>query len=221
MTLLASPASEMGFMAIHWADDNASQESLNAWTHGLGFVLSLPAGFVLTRLALETNRDLVVSCIIYSVSLAAMYLFSTLSHAIRDPNWRHRCRTLDQGFVYTLIAGTFTPFIWSYLAGWPRNLLMAFVWGAAAMGFYSKVFSRHRINNMTSVSYILLGWVPSMVLFGYVSMECFGMMALGGVLYTLGVVFFNKHQTNKKKKPQLAMFVFLASQKHKKPRFYF
>jgi hemolysin III len=35
-----------------------------------------------------------------------------------------------------------------------------------------------------------------MVLFGYVSMECFGMMALGGILYTLGVVFLqNDHRS--------------------------
>lgn len=183
-------------MAIKWTDENASEEAINTWTHGAGFVLSLPAGFLLIRLANNNRHDLVWPCVIYSLSLTAMYLFSTLSHAIREPNWRHLIRTLDQGFVYTLIAGTFTPFIWSYLLGWTRILLMAFVWLAAASGFYSKVFSNHRINNMASLSYILLGWIPAMVLFEYVSLECFGMMALGGVLYTVGVLFLqNDHRS--------------------------
>lgn len=183
-------------MAIQWTDENASEEAINAVTHGAGFLLSFPAGFILIRLAFELRPALVWPCIVYSISLAAMYLFSTLSHAIREPNWRHRLRSLDQGFVYGLIAGTFTPFIWSYLQGWPRILLMAFVWIAAGTGFYSKVFTRHRINNMTSLSYILLGWIPSMVLLGYVSLECFGMMALGGVLYTVGVLFLqNDHRS--------------------------
>ncbi len=183
-------------MAIKWTDENASEEAINTWTHGVGFLLSLPAGFLLIRLAYNNRHELVWPCVIYSLSLTAMYLFSTLSHAIREPKRRHSIRTLDQGFVYTLIAGTFTPFIWSYLAGWPRILLMAFVWLAAALGFHSKVFSNHRINNMASLSYILLGWIPAMVLFGYVSIECFGMMALGGVLYTVGVLFLqNDHRS--------------------------
>ena len=183
-------------MAIQWTDENASEETLNTWTHGTGFLLSLPAGVILIRLAFEHRPELVWSCLVYSISLAAMYLFSTLSHWVREPKGRHRFRSLDQGFVYGLIAGTFTPFIWAYLESWPRIVLMTFVWIAAATGFYSKVFSKHRINNMASLSYILLGWVPAMVLFGYVPIECFGMMALGGVLYTLGVLFLqNDHRS--------------------------
>ena len=178
-------------MAIQWTDENAAEEALNTWTHGTGFVLSLPAGFILTRLALEQRAELVWSCLVYSISLSAMYLFSTLSHAVREPKWRHRIRSLDQGFVYTLIAGTFTPFIWAYMESWPRLFLTSFVWGAAATGFYSKVFSNHRINNMASLSYILLGWIPAMVLFGYVPIECFGLMILGGILYTVGVLFLH------------------------------
>ncbi len=183
-------------MAIHWNESNASQESINTVTHGVGFLLSLPAGFLLIWIASANRPDLVWPCVVYSISLAAMYLFSTLSHWVRDPNLRHRVRSLDQGFVYTLIAGTFTPFICSYLANSPRFLLLAFVWIAAGTGFYTKVFSRHRINNMASLSYILLGWVPAMVLFRYVSLECFGMMALGGVIYTIGVLFLqNDHRS--------------------------
>jgi hemolysin III len=105
-------------------------------------------------------------------------------------------RALDQGFVYTLIAGTFTPFVWSYMEGWPRLALMSAIWVAAGAGFYSKVFVKHRIDNMTAISHILLGWIPSMILLGYVSMVCFAMMALGGVLYTVGTLFLqNDHRS--------------------------
>ncbi len=183
-------------MAITWHEGNAKQEALNTFTHGLGFVFSLPAGLLLIWLAMQNRPALALPCLVYCFTLSAMYLFSTLSHAVREPLWRNRLRSLDQGFVYTLIAGTFTPFICSYLDNWPRTLLLAFVWIAAATGFYSKVFSGHRINNMASLSYILLGWVPAMVLFAYVSLECFGMMALGGVIYTIGVLFLqNDHRS--------------------------
>ena len=183
-------------MAISWTEENSAQESVNAWTHGLGFLLSIPAGFALTRLANEHRESLLTACVVYSLSLSAMYLFSTLSHAVREPAARHHMRALDQGFVYMLIAGTFTPFVWSYMEGWPRVALLTGIWLAAGAGFYSKVFGRHRINNMTAITYILLGWVPSMILLGYVSVVCFAMMALGGVLYTVGTLFLqNDHRS--------------------------
>lgn len=169
---------------------------MNAWTHGLGFLLSIPAAFLLYRMAAVHRENLVIACAVYSVSLTAMYLFSTLSHAVREPTARHRLRTLDQGVVYLLIAGTFTPFVWGYMDGAPRTALMVGVWLAAGVGFYSKVFAKHRIDNMTAVSYILLGWIPSMILLGYVSLLCFAFMALGGVLYTLGTLFLqNDHRS--------------------------
>jgi hemolysin III len=183
-------------MAIIWTEENASQESLNAWTHGFGFLLSIPGGIALYYLAAEHRVQLVWACLIYSLSLTALYLFSTLSHAVREPDLRHRFRACDQGFVYTLIAGTFTPFVWSYMDSWPRIGLLLFIWLAAATGFYSKVFAKHRINNMTSISYILLGWIPAMVLLGYVSTACFLAMAIGGVLYTVGTLFLqNDHRS--------------------------
>jgi hemolysin III len=182
-------------MAIHWTEENSRQESLNTWTHGVGFLLSLPGGVALCMLADEYRESLWWSCWTYSLSLTALFLFSTLSHAIRDPSMRHRFRMFDQGLVYALIAGTFTPFAWAYMEGWARIALLSFVWIAAATGFYSKVIAKHRIDNMTTISYILLGWIPSMILFGYVSTVCFAMMAVGGVLYTVGTLFLkNDHR---------------------------
>lgn len=183
-------------MAICWTEENSAQETVNAWTHGLAFLLSLPAGLALYQLVLEHREQLAGACLVYSLSLTAMYLFSTLSHAVRNPLSRHHMRALDQGVIYTLIAGTFTPFVWSYMVGWPRVTLLVAIWLAAGAGFYSKVFARHRIDNMASVSYVLLGWLPSMVLLSYVSLSCFAVMALGGVLYTVGTFFLqNDHRS--------------------------
>ncbi len=99
-------------MAISWSTENAALESINAWTHGVGFVASLPAGVAIAMVAAEYHPEMFYACVAYSISLSVMYLFSTLSHAVRTPVWRHRARAWDQGMVYMLIAGTFTPFIW-------------------------------------------------------------------------------------------------------------
>lgn len=182
-------------MAIRWTEENAKLETINAWTHGLGFLGSLPAGVAITMVAAKYDSKMVYACVVYSISLSTMYLFSTLSHAVRPPRWRHMARAWDQGAVYLLIAGTFTPFIWAYLDGWPRFLLMSTVWAMAWLGFYSKTIAGHRLNNMTSITYVLLGWIPALLLMTKVTLICFGTMALGGVLYTVGTRFLqNDHR---------------------------
>lgn len=183
-------------MAVTWTEDNAQQESVNALTHGFGMLVSLPAGYAMCRLAQLHRPEILWSCLVYGISLFAMYLFSMLSHAVKEPRNRERVRALDQGVIYTLIAGTFTPFIYAYTSDLTRVLLMSGVWIAAAAGFYSKVFAKHRINNMTSVSYVLLGWIPAMVLFFHVPTTCFLAMALGGVLYTAGTLFLQNDHRN-------------------------
>jgi hemolysin III len=184
-------------MAIVWTEENASQERMNTWTHGFGLAASVPAGMVLIAAGWQKSTLIFAACMVYALSLTLMYLFSTLSHWVKEPLLRHRVRALDQGFVYTLIAGTFTPFICAFLSGWLCVAMLAFVWGAAGVGFYSKVFSKHRINNMASLTYLLLGWVPAMVLFAYVPTGCFAMMAVGGVIYSLGVWFLqNDHRSD-------------------------
>lgn len=182
-------------MAIQWTEENASQETLNASIHGIAFLLTLPGGILLIYLTSQFRPELLTACAVYGFSLGALYLGSTLSHAVRTPALRHRFRTWDQGLIYVLIAGTFTPLACGFMDSWGRFGVMLLVWLAAAAGFYSKVFGTHRINNMTTVSYVLLGWIPSMILFAYVPTGCFVMMAIAGVLYTAGTLFLqNDHR---------------------------
>ncbi|MEQ1824790.1 MAG: hemolysin III family protein [Pirellula sp.] len=183
-------------MAITWTAENASQEWTNAWTHGLAFLVSLPAGLAIIWASASHSSFMLMACAVYSATLTSMYLFSALSHAIREPSMRQRVRALDQGFIYTFIAGTFTPLVIAFLSGWLCAAMLILVWSAAFAGFYSKVFSNHRIDNMASLTYLLLGWVPAMVLFQYVPTACFALMAVGGVIYSLGVWFLqNDHRS--------------------------
>lgn len=201
-------------MAIHWSEENAWQEKINAITHGLGFVLTIPAGIVIIYQAIQSRPEMVSACIVYSLSLSAMYLFSTLSHAVKNPRLRHECRALDQGTIYLLISGTFTPFVCGYMTGLPRTLLLFAIWIAAIAGFFSKAVSRHRINNMTPITYILLGWLPAMVLLGYVSTSSFVAMAIGGVLYSAGTILLHNDHRHHYLHAAWHMMVILASATH-------
>ena len=39
------------------------------------------------------------------------------------------------------------------------------------------------------LNYILLGWLPAIIILPYISADCILWMAAGGILYTIGTVF--------------------------------
>lgn len=178
-------------MAIEWTPENAAEERLNAITHGLGCLAAIPAAIWIVASAMDSRPDLVLACAAYGAGLIGVFLFSAASHAFSDPRIRATMRSLDQGFIYCMIAGGYTPFIWGGLTGNLRIAVAAGVWLAAGFGFYSKVFARHRVDAMASTTYILLGWVPTLFLYDKVSLECLLWMGAGGLVYTIGVIFLH------------------------------
>ena len=170
-----------------------SEELANTLTHGFGFLLAVAATIVLmlnvTRLG---DRWQIVGCAIYSFSLIAVYAMSTLSHFCTDERQRNLFRKLDQGFIYTLIVGTYTPFSMTYLRTLPWWLFLAMLWAIALFGFFSKVMMGHRVDRVSIWIYVLLGWMPIFAVpFLVEPVGAAGMwwMFIGGLCYTLGTGF--------------------------------
>jgi hemolysin III len=170
-----------------------SPEVVNSITHGAGAIGAVVAGAMLLQAA--WGSFMAAWCGLYAACLIAVYVFSTLSHAIHEPAARRRWRAFDQGTIYGLIAGTYTPFAVFFLPASYVGWLLAAVWLAALAGFWSKVFARHRVDALATWSYISLGWFPALSLVGYVPLHFFLWIALGGVAYTLGtVVLMHDHR---------------------------
>ena len=173
---------------------NTNEEPLNALTHGFGWVLSLFGSALLLHVGWHGGPSNLIALGIYSSSLIGVYAFSTLSHAIQDPEWKLRLRVWDQGMIYLLIAGTYTPFLWLYSHDLLRMVCLILVWAAAMGGFCSKVVHRHRVDNLSTQSYILLGWIPAVLLYTAIPFGCLAWIVAGGVCYTLGTVFLKSDQ---------------------------
>lgn len=174
------------------AEHRPEDEHANLVTHGLGFLLSLAAATVLMTQAIETRRgSVVLACTIYCCSLIGLYGASTLSHLFHDLTWRRRCRTLDQAFIYLLIAGSFTPVEVMILnRGWWPVLAVA-MWTLALLG----VFYVLRVGNLSAgarCSYGVLGWLPCVSLpelSAVVPREVLFWMIAGGICYSVGTIF--------------------------------
>lgn len=172
--------------AIYLSD---ADERANVLTHGIGFLLCLYACWAFWHWSADEETGMRICCVAFTISMTAVYFFSTLSHLVVEPVARNRLRAWDQGTIYFLIVGNYSPFVWASTTGSIRLAFLAAIWGAALFGFYSKVFAKHRVNAVSTITYLALGWLPAMPLISSAPMICLIWMLIGGVSYSIGVLF--------------------------------
>ncbi len=168
-------------------------EKFNAWTHLVGAVLALVGAVVLIVLAaLQGDPWKIVSVSIYGATLVLLYTFSTLYHSLRG-RAKDVLRELDHHSIYLLIAGTYTPFCLVTLRGpWGWSLFGA-VWGLALLGSLQEFWLKDGARIVSVVIYVLMGWAALAALFPLMDAlgkDGFAWVAAGGVLYTIGIVFY-------------------------------
>lgn len=91
---------------------NWKEEVANAITHGIGFILSIPALVLLIIFAAGKDNPLyLTSFLIYGISLMLLYICSTLLHSFKPCKARTVFNIMDHAAIYVLIAGSYTPFV--------------------------------------------------------------------------------------------------------------
>ena len=168
-------------------------ERFNAWTHLVGAVLALAGGVVLiVQAALTGDPWKVVSVSIYGLTLVLLYSFSTLYHSVRGRT-KDVLREFDHHSIYLLIAGSYTPFCLVTLRGvWGWSLFGA-VWGLALLGSLQELWLKDGARILSVVIYVLMGWAALAALgplqdsLGTIG---FGWLVAGGLLYTVGIIFY-------------------------------
>lgn len=168
-------------------------EIANGISHGVGLALSI-AGAITLIISTSLMGDgwRIAGCSVYAATLVAMYAASTLSHVFETPSRRRFFRMLDQGMIFLLIAGTYTPVTVATIddGSW---LLVALVWGVALAGFFCKILSgQQRIGFWIMLTYLLLGWIPGLALIpilNRIPSKGVWWLVAGGLSYTLGTAF--------------------------------
>lgn len=172
----------------------SAEELANSLTHGVGLALSVAGFIVLVVLAaLRGSAWRIVSCVVYGSTLICLYTASTLYHGIRSRRLKRVFKICDHSAIYLLIAGTYTPFLLVNLRGSWGWSLFAVIWGLAMAGILFKVWFVEHFSIVSTAVYVVMGWlalvaVKPMLL----SVPHSGLLWLlaGGVLYTVGVVFY-------------------------------
>lgn len=168
-------------------------ERLNSITHILGAVAALAGLVVLVVFAsLQGDPWKIVSFSIYGLTLFLVYLSSTFYHSLSG-RAKALFRKLDHAAIYLLIAGTYTPYALVSLQGAWGWSIFGVVWGLAVFGIVQDTLAMkgHRI--IAVVIYILMGWIGLIAikpLLASLSVAGFMWLLVGGIFYTLGIVFY-------------------------------
>ena len=167
-------------------------ERLNSITHLVGAALAIAGAAVLiVHAALLGDPWRITSFSIFGAMLVILYTASTLYHSLRPPA-KDLMRRFDHCAIFLLIAGTYTPFTLVSLRGALGWTMFALVWAAALHGIW-RAWRRRNDRPQSALPYALMGWlglvavVPLLQALGTAGMLW---LALGGVLYTAGIVFY-------------------------------
>lgn len=171
------------------------REPFNALSHALGVPLALVGGLLLLLLA---PREAWPALFVFGLSMALMFAASALYHALRVGErallWLRR---LDHAAIFLFIAGSYTPFLVEGLGEGSRAWALGLVWGLALLGVLFRLFFLKAPRFLYTLAYLGLGWLSVLFLPRLdLALPTFGLMALGGVFYTLGVVVYSRKRPN-------------------------
>lgn len=170
------------------------EEIANSLTHAMAMGLSVAALVILVVSAVAGgNAWHIVSFSIFGSTLILLYLASTLYHAIPVARAKEIFKILDHSAIYLLIAGTYTPFMLGALRGPLGWTIFGIVWGLAGLGILLKCFCVYRFKGLSLVVYLGMGWLCVLVareIYIHYSTPTLVFLVLGGLAYTLGVIFY-------------------------------
>jgi len=170
------------------------EEIANAITHGVGALLSIVALVYLLIYSINHGSAAhIVSFSIYGASMILLYLCSTLLHSLREGKLKDIFEMLDHASIYVFIAGSYTPILLLVVKGSLGITLLSVVWSIALVGIIFKVFFTKRFLFLSTMIYIGMGWLIVFAIDPVIerlAFEGLTMLVMGGVLYTVGTIFY-------------------------------
>ncbi len=144
------------------------------------------------------NRDAyqIVGSFIYGFSMVIVYTMSSVYHGLKPKTAKKVMQIIDHCAIFLLIAGTYTPIVFSALRLKSVALcwvVFGIVWGVSALGITLNAIDLKKYNLFSMICYIALGWC--IVLTGKTAVTAMGIKAFlwvlaGGIAYTVGAVFY-------------------------------
>jgi hemolysin III len=182
--------------AVTGAADALARPRLRGWIHFYCAVAAFFAGTTLVVMSWAlVSKVAGHATLAYALAIVAMFAVSATYHRV---SWqsaisRQWMRRLDHSMIFVLIAGTYTPFATLAMPRGTGHLVLAIVWGGALAGIALALFWPSAPRWLSVTLYLLLGWVAVWymgTILHNAGAAAMVLLAVGGMLYSVGAVFY-------------------------------
>ena len=173
---------------------HVTDERFNSGSHLVGACFALVGcGLLVSQASVQGDAWKIVGMAIFGASLIALFVASTLHHAIDgSPRLNTILRTLDYDAVFLLIAGSATPLVlvsWRTVYGWT---VLGAIWAIAVIGIVLRSVWHRVPKRFTSILYIVLGWMVALLMgtAGQIPVGGWVLMITAGLIYSAGFIIY-------------------------------
>lgn len=162
--------------------------------HLIGVALGIAGAVALVATATLAHLGWMerASVLIYAAALVSMLGISAAYNMWPVSRRKWILRRFDHALIYLMIAGTYTPLVVLVGSGPLAWGLLAVIWTIAAIGIALKLLMPGRWDRVSIALYLMLGWSGVLAYESTIaglSPAAMWMLAIGGLLYSFGVVF--------------------------------
>ncbi|MBR4890061.1 MAG: hemolysin III family protein [Clostridia bacterium] len=203
-------------------DYTKGEEIFNMVSHIAGGAVGVVAlTLCVVFAAIHGNTYGVVSGAIYGATMIILYTMSSIYHGLKPYLMAKKVfQVIDHCSIFLLIAGTYTPFALCSLREYSASLgwiIFAVIWACATLGIVLNSIDIKKYAKFSMVCYLVMGWC--IVLAGkqtYLALggKGFALLVAGGLLYTIGAVFYGFGRKHKYIHSVFHIFVVLGSIAH-------
>ncbi|WP_188939749.1 PAQR family membrane homeostasis protein TrhA [Nakamurella endophytica] len=172
------------------------------WIHLYSTGVAALMGIALVAVAAGTSGPgAAVACAVYAVTIVGLFGVSATYHrhtwvSVRARTWMKRA---DHSMIFVFIAGTYSPIAALALPPPTARWVLTVVWAGAVGGVAMKMLFPHAPRWLGVPFYLALGWVaifvmPDLLHSGGVAAVV--LLVAGGMLYTVGAVFYATRRPN-------------------------
>jgi len=165
---------------------------------GVIHVVAIVAGLLayavlLAKVISGGNSWIFLAMAIYAAGFFLMFGFSLAYNMTPASPLKWILRRFDHAAIFIMIAGTYTALLSAAgLTGWMR-LLLGFVWIGAAGGVLLKFFLPGRLDRLSIVFFLVLGWSGVFALAPLAQrlpVSALTLLVAGGLTYVAGLAFY-------------------------------
>lgn len=169
------------------------ERSADRWVHIVGLTAAGAGSLTLLALTLLGRHFAETAAVgVYALCLVAMLVCSTL-YNMAGPRHRPVLRRLDHAAIFLMIAGSYTPFTTLRLTGAWALWMTVSVWTLCLVGAAGKLFLPGLSKGFWVVLYLAVGWLVLIAvkpLLATVSLAALALLLVGGLVYSIGVIFY-------------------------------